>query len=493
MTCQICHHQSKRNVRFITSRAEICQRCITELISAEQSPYQVLELKRQTYRQQRLEIIEQNINRLYRSSRPAPEMDSAALGRVNTTALSEAKRTEGILTSLYRSIFDDSERNAQAVRIATLHRDEIISAHDAALAAHIVEQQAIKSEIRKFTAKLREVNARAEEDLESHLATLLVPTPTKSKEVRLLRANRLGILAFNHTRIERPDGPEYDTLKRSVRKQDQYQCMCCFRGDDKGELHVHHIIPLYKYGTNNEANLVTLCHPCHNKQHPDFKVSRNQPIRRTRKTESFIAVDIETTGFSKDDSIIEIGAALFKDGNLKRTYQSFVHTKRQLPQAIIRLTGITDEIVRQAPKADVVMTKFIKFIGAEQLVFHNASFDMRFIKRCADDIHQSIENSIVDTLKISRVKLPQLQNHKLATLIDHFQIDRRPRHRAIDDCVATGLLYLRLSALKTQPPIARIPRAKKHNNQGPTEQNYNPEMGGDERNLQHLRSIMMEE
>ncbi|MGZ5222023.1 MAG: HNH endonuclease [Chitinophagaceae bacterium] len=81
------------------------------------------------------------------------------------------------------------------------------------------------------------------------------------------------------------------------RREDSYRCVCCGKTGLTTELHVHHNVPLSKFGSNNNVNLVTLCHTCHNKQHPGFNVSRNQPIYRWPRKRRFVAVDIETTGF----------------------------------------------------------------------------------------------------------------------------------------------------------------------------------------------------
>ena len=298
------------------------------------------------------------------------------------------------------------------------------------------------------------ISSESDKYLERYFQDLFTEEPTKSKEDRIIRAHEIGLINFEREKLERPEEQIYETIKREIRNQDENLCVCCGRGFDRGELHVHHIIPLYQFGTNELKNLVTLCHPCHNKQH-DFKVSRNSPIRRSPRQQIFVAVDIETTGFANDDSIIEIGATLFVNGEVKDSFNTLVHTKRELPYAVTRLTGITPELIENAPRADVAFHGFRTFIADYRLVFHNSSFDMRFLNRYAEYFKVSIPNSVHDTLRMAREKLPELPNHKLGTLIKHFQIASIPTHRARDDSIATGFLYLELSTIGSRKQKAK--------------------------------------
>lgn len=286
------------------------------------------------------------------------------------------------------------------------------------------------------------------------------PNLRAPKENRLLRALNHGLINGTCKQLQRPEDEEYYALKSLIHQQDQNKCLLCKRDKSKvGELHLHHIIPLSKFGTNCEKNLVTLCHSCHNKQHPEIKVTRHNPILRSPKQQRFIAVDIETTGFSNEDSIIEIGAALYVNGLLSDVFQTLVYTKRQLPIMVTQITGITPEMLLSAPKANFAFPAFRKFIGDSRLVFHHAVFDMRFLNRYAEFFKCPIENKIHDTLKIARMKLPMLPDHKLVTLIEHFQLNVKPTHRAKEDSIATGALYLKLSSLKS--PAKSRKRTKK--------------------------------
>jgi DNA polymerase III epsilon subunit-like protein len=135
-------------------------------------------------------------------------------------------------------------------------------------------------------------------------------------------------------------------------------------------------------------------------------------------------------------------------GKLTSVFNSLVYTQRSIPYQVTMLTGITNEAIQKAPRQDIVMNKFISFLKNYRLVFHNADFDMRFIIKYTNFYQLSISNPISDTLKLSREKLPSLSSHKLQTLVEHFKIKSNPTHRAKDDSIATGLLYLNLAELK---------------------------------------------
>lgn len=461
MFCQVCF-QPKRKVRFQTSRLNICQWCITELCNAELSPHQVLTVQRLTFQQGRRERIEREIAGIKHLISPPPSLSPVDVERITGKALSDVRQREGLLTSLYRSLVDDSARQSSAREAAAVLRQQMMASHQEALNRHAARQHELKAKISQLQLALRGVEDAAAQDVNAYVASALLPSPSKSKEVRLLRAHQFGLVNSAHEQLVRPEEAAYDGIMRTVRQEDGYQCVRCCSSGLNVELHVHHVIPLFKFGTNNKQNLVTLCHSCHNKQHLGFQVTRNQPIRRIPRKQGFVAVDIETTGFSNEDSIIEIGAALFVDGELSDVFSSLIYTKRQLPAAVIRITGITPELIQSAPKADVVFEAFRKFIGDSRLVFHHAAFDMRFLNRYAEYFNNPFKNPVHDTLVIARQKLPHLPNHKLATLAEHFELKVHPTHRAKDDSIATGGLYLHLSRIKapTRPTTQRSARTR---------------------------------
>ena len=167
-----------------------------------------------------------------------------------------------------------------------------------------------------------------------------------------------------------------------------------------------------------------------------------------------MAVDIENTGLSNDDSIIEIAAVKFVGGQVEEIYCSLVRSKKVIPAAVTRLTGITQSMIAEAPHPEVVIRDFVAFISNHRLVFHNASFDMRFIGKYLEYFNHPVPSRILDTLPIARRKLPELSSHRLAILVEHLGLPVARSHRAQDDSLATGHLYLALRDIAS-------PRAKK--------------------------------
>ena len=164
--------------------------------------------------------------------------------------------------------------------------------------------------------------------------------------------------------------------------------------------------------------------------------SQDMPI-----TGSFVAFDLETTGLRPEkDTIIEIGAVLFENGKEVKRYQSFADPHRPLDPEIVKLTGITDAMLKDAPDISQVLPEFLKFVGDRVLVAHNAGFDTSFVRsECAK---LGIEYSLtsVDTLPLARQLMPQLGRHKLDTVSKALKLPAFNHHRASDDANICGLI-----------------------------------------------------
>ena len=164
--------------------------------------------------------------------------------------------------------------------------------------------------------------------------------------------------------------------------------------------------------------------------------SQDMPI-----TGSFVAFDLETTGLRPEkDTIIEIGAVLFENGKEVKRYQSFADPHRPLDPEIVKLTGITDAMLKDAPDISQVLPEFLEFVGDRVLVAHNAGFDTSFVRsECAK---LGIEYSLtsVDTLPLARQLMPQLGRHKLDTVSKALKLPAFNHHRASDDANICGLI-----------------------------------------------------
>ena len=453
--CQICY--SKRRVRFHTEQLAICQWCVTELSNSNKSPAEIVDKLRSSSTPGHREAAERELAQLRGLKTLTPQLAIATLNSVSTYAELAVRRTEGIFQLLYRSMVDDSRRRKEVAAVAALRKSEVLAAHHAAIALHACQQQELDAKIAATESSIGRISGMVEQEIRELFDDASLAEPTKSKELRLLRAFLVDLIDFKRTKHTRPEPLEYEKQKRRIRARDSHRCVSCLRGYAQGELHVHHVLPLSRLGTNFDSNLVTLCHPCHNKQHAGFQVTRSFPIKRRPSSSQFVAVDIETTGLSNDDSIIEIAAVRFVEGQVQEVYCSLVRSKKIVPATVTKITGITNAMIAEAPHPEVVIRDFVAFIGNHRLVFHNASFDMRFIGKYLEYFNHPLPRRIIDTLPMARRKLPELSSHRLVNLVEHLGLPSAQAHRAQDDSVTTGHLYLALREI-TAPRAAKTRR-----------------------------------
>ena len=159
----------------------------------------------------------------------------------------------------------------------------------------------------------------------------------------------------------------------------------------------------------------------------------------------FVCFDLETTGlYPGNDAITEIGAVLLKNGQVEDRFQTFVDPKRPIPAEIVRLTGITDQMVQGAPELREAMDQFLAFAGGRPLVAHNASFDLSFVAEACRRLQYSFSPTSLDTLVLARNLLPQLTKHKLDIVAKHLQLPEFSHHRAVDDAATAALILAKL-------------------------------------------------
>ena len=158
----------------------------------------------------------------------------------------------------------------------------------------------------------------------------------------------------------------------------------------------------------------------------------------------FVAFDLETTGLSaQHDEITEIGAVILRDGQVVDTFQAFVNPGRSIAQKIVDLTGITDAMVADAPPISQVLPEFLAFCGGRVLCAHNADFDVGFLTAAAERLGLPFDPTYLDTLIFAQNLMPQLTNHKLDTVANALSLPDFNHHRASDDALTCGYLYLR--------------------------------------------------
>lgn len=158
-----------------------------------------------------------------------------------------------------------------------------------------------------------------------------------------------------------------------------------------------------------------------------------------------VVLDIETTGLDKEScQIIEIAAVKICKGMKTQAFSTFVNPKCPLPQKIVDLTGITDDMLSGAPDIEDVLPKLLDFIGDAVICAHNAAFDTGFLSYAARRLGLTFDCPSICTLELSRLLLPEQKTHSLPALAKHFAIDPGKSHRATDDTRTTAKLFILL-------------------------------------------------
>ena len=160
---------------------------------------------------------------------------------------------------------------------------------------------------------------------------------------------------------------------------------------------------------------------------------------------TYVVVDLETTGLQPArDRILEIGAWKVVDGKITEKFWEYVNPQMDISERIQELTGISNETVKDARVISEVLPEFVAFCEGFDLLGHNILFDYSFLKQQAVKLKIPFEKNGIDTLRIARVLLPELESKRLEALCTYFQIDLTHAHRAYYDALATWHLYERL-------------------------------------------------
>jgi DNA polymerase III epsilon subunit family exonuclease len=450
--CNICLSKG-RLIKFTSDRIKVCQWCVTLLQDTPINP----------------EGIEQYlIDIVKKHSRTPPQKPEE--NEIREKAYSHVTNQE----SFFESITSIINKEKREKKVQELFK----SMHKRAYASYYEEikkyESEIDNEINDNYKKLLSGEYMPRE-LTSFFAKRDIFASSWSSPIRSAYKDSLDstdktylkyMRAYNHHLLSgtdksiRPDDQSMTELRFHIKSQDKFICKICDKSGKGIELHVHHIIPLDKFGSNHPNNLITLCYSCHNKQH-EFEVTRRKIIKRTKKIESkiypldFIAVDIETTGLNpRHNEIIEISAIKFVNGEHKECFSSLINPLTSIPSKITELTGITDDMLRNAPRIEHVIYAFIDFIKCHPIVAHNAKFDISFISRKC-----TIMNEIFDSLILAKKAFKNLENYKLETLARQINLNVTPQHRAYEDALSAGKIYVesvRRLIVKDKP--AAIPK-----------------------------------
>lgn len=171
--------------------------------------------------------------------------------------------------------------------------------------------------------------------------------------------------------------------------------------------------------------------------------------------DTYVVFDIETTGLSKEKEMItEIGAVKVADGKIIDRFSTSVNPQRPISAEITKLTGITDDMVKDAPTIENVLPEFLKFCEDTVLVAHNASFDTGFIRIAVERAGLGeLHHTIVDTLELARALLPELNKHKLDIVCEHLGVTLNGHHRAVNDAEATAEVFIKFLDMLAEKKI----------------------------------------
>lgn len=162
-------------------------------------------------------------------------------------------------------------------------------------------------------------------------------------------------------------------------------------------------------------------------------------------TTSYVAVDLETTGIgAKREKITEIGMVKVMDGKVIDTYHTMVNPHRAIPERIVELTGITDEMVKDAPAIEEILSDVIAFCDGFPLLGHQIIFDYGFLTQAAVNMKIKFEKEAIDTLKLCRYLMPGAEKKNLGAACAYFGIEPDASHRALSDAMSAHLLYEKL-------------------------------------------------
>ena len=170
---------------------------------------------------------------------------------------------------------------------------------------------------------------------------------------------------------------------------------------------------------------------------PSVSFPKGQDIDTT-----YCVLDLETTGLSfRTEKITEVGIMKIKNGEVLDEFSCFVNPEKPIPQRVVEVTNITDDMVKDAETIDKVFPKILEFVGDSVLVAHNADFDIGFLKYNAKQLGYSLENTYIDTLRLSKDLFPDFKKYKLGIIAENLGIKVEVAHRALDDVDTTVKVF----------------------------------------------------
>ena len=189
---------------------------------------------------------------------------------------------------------------------------------------------------------------------------------------------------------------------------------------------------------------------------PGFSnAAKRQMAQRTKRAasvsgEASVIIQLDTTGLqSGADQILEFGAIRVLNGECLACFSQLVRTEKALPQAIADLTGISQTMLeKEGIPLSEALPAFLDFIGTEQLIGYNLTFDMAFLRTACKALGKPVpQNRCLDLLSLARRKIFGVPNYRLTTLASHLSLEEHAPHRALSDCKLLHALYLKLNEI----------------------------------------------
>lgn len=180
------------------------------------------------------------------------------------------------------------------------------------------------------------------------------------------------------------------------------------------------------------------------------KYSRAGDHLKSKSSSSYVILDVETTGLDYDsDRVIEVGLLKISGGEIRDRFQCFVKSEKSIPEAVTRLTGITNEMVERGGISEKLAFEEIQeFVGNDLVVGYHVQFDINFIQRMGERTGKSMTiNRTRDVLQLVRRKVDDLENFRLESAGAYFSLDVSNMHRALEDCILIYRIYLKLNEI----------------------------------------------
>lgn len=296
-------------------------------------------------------------------------------------------------------------------------------------------------------AKAIKISGTAQMDSFSHELTVMAYTileiePPK-KEVRMDNAEEKRVELHMHTKMSQMDGmtSAKDLIKRAM-KWGMKSIAITDHGVVQAFPEAHKLLGFDNHDIKIIYGVEAYLAP--DKVSP-VSFSKGQSIDTT-----YCVLDLETTGFSfRTEKITEVGIMKVKNGEVIDEFSCFVNPEKPIPQRVVEVTNITDDMVKDAETIDKVMPKILEFVGDSVLVAHNADFDIGFLKYNAKNLGLSLENTYLDTLRLAKDLFPDYKKYKLGKIAENLGIKVEVAHRALDDVDTTvKVLNVMLKMLK---------------------------------------------